>query len=159
VPPDLARAALAAVPFPPTGCTFLDLGCGKGRALLLAAERPFARVLGVERSPSLVRRCRRNIASARRADLTALDPEVIEGDVWDVPLPCGDLVLFLYNPFGAELVGDVLRRARSVDRRNLALVYVNPQEEDTVIAIGWRRAAAGGSDSGTERWAVYLPVS
>jgi hypothetical protein len=29
-------------------CTFLDLGCGKGRALLVASELPFRDIMGVE---------------------------------------------------------------------------------------------------------------
>ena len=37
----------------PSQLTFLDLGCGKGRAVLMASELPFREVLGVDLSPEL----------------------------------------------------------------------------------------------------------
>ena len=41
---------------------FVDLGSGKGRALLLASDYPFREVIGVELSPKLDRIARDNIA-------------------------------------------------------------------------------------------------
>ena len=43
--PSVLRLALAALP-PVDSCTFLDLGCGKGRALLVASEFPFRDICG-----------------------------------------------------------------------------------------------------------------
>jgi len=45
----------------PAGGTFVDVGSGKGRVLLLAARHPFKRVVGIEFSPSLCEQARRNI--------------------------------------------------------------------------------------------------
>ena len=41
--------------------TFLDIGSGKGRALLLAAEYPFRRIVGVELMPELNSMAEENI--------------------------------------------------------------------------------------------------
>jgi predicted RNA methylase len=41
--------------------TFVDIGSGKGRALIIAAEYAFKRIIGVEYSPSLATICRRNL--------------------------------------------------------------------------------------------------
>src|SRR5580698_4756503 len=41
---------------------FVDLGSGKGRALLLASDYPFREIIGVELSPELDRIARANIA-------------------------------------------------------------------------------------------------
>ncbi len=46
-------ALLAHVPFALERSTFVDLGSGMGRAVLLAASRPFRQVVGVEISPAL----------------------------------------------------------------------------------------------------------
>ena len=51
-------------PFPIDRYTFLDIGAGKGRALLVAAESPFNEVVGVELNPSLAAIARNNIAIA-----------------------------------------------------------------------------------------------
>src|SRR5262245_35460876 len=37
----------------PREYAFLDLGCGKGRVLLVAAQRPFRKIVGVEISAEL----------------------------------------------------------------------------------------------------------
>jgi predicted RNA methylase len=44
---------------------FIDLGSGKGRTLLLAAEYPFERVIGVEYCPQLNEVARSNIPKLR----------------------------------------------------------------------------------------------
>ena len=48
----------------PAERTFVDLGCGKGRVLLVAAQRPFRRVVGIEISDAAGRRGRRRTPSA-----------------------------------------------------------------------------------------------
>jgi hypothetical protein len=55
-------------------CTFIDLGCGKGRPMLIASEYPFRDIVGVELSPQLA------AAAQRNADImacSAIPPPVI----------------------------------------------------------------------------------
>lgn len=92
----------------PAGCTFADIGCGKGRALLIAADYPFARVLGIDYAPDLVAIAKQNCASR--------PIEVICADATSHPLPDGPLVLFLYNPF----IGPVLARFVAHLQRRIA---------------------------------------
>jgi len=126
--PSVLRAALAMLPGV-NACTFLDLGCGKGRALLVASELPFRDILGVELSPSLAAIARSNAAriAERHPQRTAV--RVVVADASAFPLPAGDLVLFLYHPFGAELVArvvDGVEAALAAEPRSLYVVYYNP---------------------------------
>src|ERR1035437_8517938 len=41
--------------------SFIDVGAGMGRAMLLAAELPFSRVVGVELNPALARIAKKNL--------------------------------------------------------------------------------------------------
>src|SRR6185312_5959446 len=66
VDPDVARAAMARIP-EPSAYSFLDLGCGKGRALVIAGEFGFSDILGVELSPTLAALAAKNIAKVRAA--------------------------------------------------------------------------------------------
>ena len=123
---------------PGAGDVFVDIGAGKGQAMLIAALLPFGRVLGVEVAESLVADGQRNIARARPR-LRTPEVEMIGADatVWDVP---DDLtVVFLYCPF----IGDAFHRSMqnvfdSYDRRprRLLVVYVYPWEHDWLIASG-----------------------
>jgi len=96
IAPSAMRAALAASPIAPDDYTFVDIGCGKGRALLIAAELPFRRLLGVELAPELCAIANANIA---------LNPDwksrisVMNGDATTFVYPEGPLFIFLYTPF------------------------------------------------------------
>lgn len=127
--PSLLRTALATLP-ELDRCTFVDLGCGKGRPLLVATEFPFRDIVGVEVSEELARVARRNgeILSARHPARTPLRVEV--GDVTDFEFPAGDLVVFTYHSFGMELSRRVLRRIEAALSRapesRLFFVLYNP---------------------------------
>ncbi|HWB32984.1 MAG TPA: methyltransferase domain-containing protein [Acidobacteriaceae bacterium] len=109
----------AVPPHPISSYTFLDIGCGKGRALLVASELPFRRVVGVELNPQLAEVARANVATwtaAHAADPTAplLAPlEVLEQDALELVLPAGPMLFFLFHPFEAPVLRKLLRHIES----------------------------------------------
>jgi SAM-dependent methyltransferase len=107
--PSIIRAALSALE-PLERYTFIDVGCGKGRAMLVASEFPFRGVQGVELSPQLVKIARDNIAKVKRRFPTRPPTTVSEGNAMNLALPEGDLALFFYHPFGPELVSQFVRK-------------------------------------------------
>src|ERR1700692_4105847 len=126
--PSVLREGLKALPSLET-CAFVDLGCGKGRPLLVASEFPFRNILGVELSPDLAKVAERNAAifAERFPERTPIRSAV--GDASNFPMPSGDLVLFLYNPFGAELIAKVVQGVEAALRtepRSIYIVYYNP---------------------------------
>lgn len=126
--PGVLRAALATLPAVST-CAFVDLGCGKGRALLVASERPFRDIIGVELSPELAAVARRNVARMGELHPERTAIRVVVADASTFSLPAGDLVVFLYHPFGAELVARVvsgIEAALAAEPRQLYVIYYNP---------------------------------
>lgn len=131
--------------------TFVDLGAGMGRALLLAAEFPFRAVIGVEMHPALTRIGRRNLAKWRAAGRACAPMRMVQCDAVEFPLPPGPCVVFLFNPFAAPVLRRVLRGwtrelSRSLRGRQgqLDILYVN-NEQDRVLATepGFVRLFAG----------------
>lgn len=94
--------------------TFVDFGAGKGRALLLAGELPFRRVVGVEFSPELAEVARTNIArytGPRRCPLV----EIVVADAAEYELPDGPVLAYFFNPFAEPVMQTVVANlARSV---------------------------------------------
>lgn len=127
--------------------TFVDLGAGMGRALLLAAEFPFRAAIGVELNPTLARIGRRNMAVWRKSGRALAPMRMVCRDATEFPLPAGPCVVFLFNPFGAP----VLRRILSLWNRNLAgrerqldILYVNNEQERVLrLQPGFARLFAG----------------
>ncbi len=65
---------------PPMQARFVDVGCGKGRAVLLAIEHGFERVVGIELSSELCAIARRNVAAYQSRTKRTAQVEIIEGD-------------------------------------------------------------------------------
>jgi SAM-dependent methyltransferase len=128
IAPSALTQALAQLPIQPEKFTFVDLGCGKGRALMVAAQFPFLRLLGVEIAPSLCRIAETNIA---RTPDWAARISILNRDATTVTLPNTPLVIFLYNPFLPSLLRQVLanleRQLRQRPRESYLLYAENPR--------------------------------
>jgi SAM-dependent methyltransferase len=107
-----AHALLDAVPLAPRQAAFVDIGAGMGRMMLLASQRPFRQIVGVEVSPALCEVARDNIARwrAHRPELACNDLRVICADAAVAALPHGDAVYYLFNPFGEDRVQRIAER-------------------------------------------------
>jgi len=119
-------------------CSFLDLGCGKGRPLLVATEFPFKDIVGVELSSAFAQIARSN-AERIANDYTGRRRARIEvGDATEYPIPSGDVVLFMYNPFGEVMIRKVAARvhtALSLEARRMFVVYINPKFAECFDAV------------------------
>lgn len=119
--------------------TFIDLGAGMGRAMLLAAEYRFRAVVGVEFHPTLARIGLRNLALWRAAGRAHAPMRMICGDAAEFELPQGPCVAFLFNPFGGPVLRRVLRNwsnalAGRPDQsgQQLDILYVNNENESVL---------------------------
>lgn len=116
----------------------LDLGCGKGRVLCLFAIWGVATCRGVDISQELVFEARRNADHLRwrRAPL-----EIANADAADAGIGLDDAsIVFLYNPFSAEVMRPVLAHIRdslSAAPRPLRICYANPVEAALLDECGW----------------------
>ncbi len=127
--------------------TFIDVGAGMGRAVLLASEMPFQKVIGVELHPTLARIARRNLRLWRAAGRIHSSARISCADAVDITLRPSPTLLFLFNPFGAPVLRRLLLRvARQFAHRpgTLDLLYVNNEQEATIeCARGFRRLYVG----------------
>lgn len=129
-------SAFAALPRPVDGHTFVDVGCGKGRALLLAARRPFSRLVGVDFAPALLDAARRNTQAL------GVPVELHCADAAGFQFPPGPLVIYLYNPFGPAVMDAVARHAAEATGP-VQVMYLNPFQEGSWLSAGFKVAARG----------------
>ncbi len=117
---------------PIDGFTFIDLGAGMGRAVMLASELPFRQVVGVEINPTLARIARRNLALWRAAGRACAPTRMVCADAAEFEFPAGPNVAFLFNPFGAPVMKRLLASvAASFAGRagQLDILYANNEQE------------------------------
>jgi len=118
--------------------TFVDLGSGKGKAMLIAARLPYRRVLGVEIDEELAGIARRNIERARLRFRSG-PVECVVASVRDFKIPDDASTIFMYNPFFGETFRDAMRCVfDSYDRspRDMHIVYSFPWEHEWLLSTG-----------------------
>ena len=109
--------------------TFVDLGSGKGRALLVASEFPFSEIIGVEFAAELHEIASQNIRDYRSKTQKCKNVRSVNLDAAEFELPLTPLVLYLFNPFRPAVLIPVLQRLqRSLDShpRDVILIYAAP---------------------------------
>ena len=123
----------------PTDGVFVDLGSGKGRALMLAAKYGFRRVIGVEFSAELCTTARANLKKYLHKSPSQSQVEVVHSDVTQYQLRDDETVFFMLDPFNAPVLAQVLANIRaSLARRprTLWLIYSVPRERETIDQSG-----------------------
>ena len=113
---------------------FLDVGAGKGRAMLVASEYPFLRVEGIELNPMLADIARRNISVWESAPQSAmLAPLGLkEADATRAALPREPILAHLFHPFEDRLLRRFLRHLEkelTAKPRPFDLLYVNAEHD------------------------------
>lgn len=129
-PQDLATEIIQAIPIDYSRFTFLDFGAGKGRVLLIAAQFPFAAVIGVEFSQELCAIASNNISKIPADKRIAGLVECHYNDVTLYPLPETPLVCYFYNPFDQLIMRKVINRLASSlkgKKREIYIIYVHPE--------------------------------
>ncbi len=112
---------------PLTDTTFVDIGSGMGRMLFVAARRPFRTIVGVEISPALHEVAKDNLARIDRSTFACNDLRLVRAEVGRFVLPRGDLALYLYNPFRAEVLAPLAERLATREG-TCTIVYHTPLE-------------------------------
>jgi hypothetical protein len=133
--------------------TFIDLGSGKGRVLLMASDYPFKRIIGVEFMPELHRAAEQNIANYSNDRQRYRQIETVCMDARDFQFPLEPLLVYLFNPFDEPAFARVLENLRhSLEQvpRAAYIAYRFTEFESLLAKTTWLEKIVG-----TEQWAVY----
>ena len=120
--------------------TFIDLGSGKGRALVLALSYPFRRVVGVEFALELHRVAEANLISLATTGTDVRRVALCHADVTNFNFPEEPSVIYLYHPFEGDVMRKVVQRvlrAHAANPRPIFILYANPFLEGFWIEAGF----------------------
>jgi SAM-dependent methyltransferase len=135
-PPGDVERLIAAAQLTPERATFVDVGSGMGRVVLMASRWPFKQIVGVEISPALHEVARENLAAFDPTLRRCRDVRLVRADAAGYAFPRGDLAVYLYNPFRAPVIAAITARMLTGPRRRVTLLYHTPVERATVEASG-----------------------
>ena len=151
--PALFQEMMASLPIEFDGFTFVDLGSGKGRTLLMASEYLFRKIVGVELVAELHRAAEQNIREYRSPTQRCAQMEAVCTDACEFVFPDTPLVLYLFNPLPEAGLRRVIRNLeQSLEKspRPVWIVYHNPAMEGVLKASRVLMRVGG-----TEQYSVF----
>ena len=116
--------------------TFVDLGCGAGRAVFVAAKQRIKKAIGVEIRKELVDAVRMNLKKAK-SNRTPI--EIVDSDAAVFEAKEGT-VFFMFNPFGKRTMEKVIKNIRQsllTNPRKIRIAYYCPAYKDLLDAQDW----------------------
>lgn len=128
-PPLHFEEALKTLPIETGEYTFVDLGCGKALPMMLAARSGFKKVLGVEFAENVHQVAVSNLEEFRKRFKPSIPLEAYLGDASEFHFPPDPLVVYLYNPFGPDVLTKVLTNlsdSLQTQPRPCWLIYMVP---------------------------------
>lgn len=114
----------------PKDSVFVDLGCGKGRVLLVASEFGFKEVRGIEFSGELCTIAKNNCSNYQVKTGIKTRIQIVESDVVDYIINDDENVFFLFHSFNAVVLNKVLENitvSLTIQPRKIWIVYRNPE--------------------------------
>ncbi|MDB6123749.1 MAG: hypothetical protein JWQ71_2742 [Pedosphaera sp.] len=131
----LRKLLKATCPLFPADSVLLDLGCGKGRVLFVAAPFGFKAVKGVEFAHELCTIARKNIASFQAKSKARPEFHIVEADVTDYPIGKEENVFFMFNPFDETILEKVLcniSTSLQAHPRPIWIIYHHPKCREAI---------------------------
>lgn len=123
------REMIGRLPIQHEQFTFIDLGSGKGRTLMMAAQFGFKRILGVELLAELHHTAEENIRKVKAEQKSAANIQSICEDARTYEFPAEPTVIYLFHPFPETVLKEVVSRLAISVRdhpRPVYVVYYNP---------------------------------
>jgi 16S rRNA G966 N2-methylase RsmD len=120
---------------------FLDIGCGKGRAMCVAADKGFNKVSGIDFSKEFCSAAKKNLAITKQK-FTGLQYNVINNDAFYFEIPTDVDFIFMFNPFDEiimDAVAENILESFEITPRKITLLYANPLHKEKLLEVGFKQ--------------------
>lgn len=107
---------------------FVDLGCGKGRAMVVAAHYGFTAIKGVDFAAEVCELAEENMRTVATA--FPIRFQVLNEDVLNYNITENDTVFFMFNPFNKEVLVQFLEKVETSlakHPRIIHFLYASPR--------------------------------
>jgi predicted RNA methylase len=134
IPYHVIKVILDQEPFGP-GDVFVDLGCGKGRAILIFATKKFKKVIGIEMRKDMFDTAIENLERSKGKNTPV---EIINADVAVFDMQEGT-VFFMFNPFGFDTQEYIIKNIKGsliVNPRQVKIIHVYGSNASAIDDFG-----------------------
>jgi SAM-dependent methyltransferase len=119
---------------------FVDIGCGKGRALCVAAFHQYHTITGIDFSEALCKDAAHNLTLIKNS-IPACKYSIQTMNAMDYQFPEDADCIFFFNPFDdivmQKVIVNILKSIK-LKPRSVDVVYVNPLYKDLFLQNGFK---------------------
>ena len=127
--------------FPPARYKhFIDIGCGKGRALCVAAQLGAMKLTGIDFSKEFCDQSKLNLLKTQQR-LPAMQFKVLNNDAFYFDIPHDADCIFMFNPFDEMIMNGVIENIEiSIEEhpRPITIIYANPMQKHLFLEAGYK---------------------
>lgn len=137
---------------------FIDFGSGKGRALFMASDYPFKKIVGVELSPLLHAIAKQNLQKYQSPSQKCSNFVLINEDFVAYRLPEEPVFCYLYNPCEEAIMARLAENAAGSAAQTPRLIYVlyfAPRFGYLWEKAGFEKIAESGEGSHMTHYCIY----
>lgn len=119
---------------------FVDIGCGKGRALSVGAFYGVKKVTGVDFSKDLCNAAVKNLENIKTA-LPGLQYSIQNNDAFYYEIEDDTDCIFFFNPFDETIMSGVVQNILTSlqnNPRKITLIYLNPLNKELFTQAGFK---------------------
>lgn len=153
VVPEAFADIIASLPPTDDQFVFVDIGSGKGRAILLASLFPFKEVVGVEVSQALTKIAEENVRKFQTIEPGSRKISLVCEDGGAFRIPETKCVLYLNNPFDEQIMKRLVMNVEAsidVHPRKVYVIYQRPLHRRA-----WDSSRAFRCITSKERFLIY----
>jgi SAM-dependent methyltransferase len=121
---------------------FIDIGCGKGRAMCVAANLGAGKVTGIDFSKDFCEQSKLNLFATQQR-FPQLQYKVWNNDAFYFEIPEDADCIFMFNPFDEVIMSGVIENidiSLEKNPRKITVIYANPQHKDLFLKAGYRQS-------------------
>ncbi len=120
---------------------FLDIGCGRGRALCVAANYGFKKITGIDFSKEFCAAAVKNLIPTKNK-FPDLQFKIINNDAFYFEIPEDANCIFMFNPFDDIImrgVAENIMNSFELNPRTITIIYVNPMYKQELLEVGFKQ--------------------
>ena len=118
----------------------IDVGCGKGRVMIVAAHYGFNKITGIDFAKELCAAAEKNVNKIK-TQFPGITFKIICQDILNYQIHPDDQVFFLFNPFNKEVMEifvENINKSVKEKPRTIYFMYANPQQIDVLLQNGYK---------------------
>lgn len=117
---------------------FFDIGCGKARALIVAEYYGFKKLFGIDLDAELISAAERNV-SERKFKKPETVFTIQTANALKFRYNSSPTIYFLFNPFGKQVLYEVVKKIMEQNKGKKKFVYLNPIHKEVFEELGFTK--------------------